>query len=124
VAAEHGPAIDGAAVKAMTYTDAVVKEILRLHPIVGATFRRALHDFDLFGYHVPKVSISLSQSREREHTDMQTERAPETRGRATMNLHRGVLLEMRRSLTDLLKTRTSEFEAGNILSGVMCDRIV
>lgn len=42
----------------------------------------------------------------------------------TMNLQRGVLLEMRRSLTDLLKLRTSEFEAGNILSGVKCNRIV
>ncbi len=56
MAAEHGPEIDGAAVKAMTYTEAVVREILRLHPIAGGTFRRALQDFDLFGYYVPKVA--------------------------------------------------------------------
>ena len=74
MAAEHGPAIDGAAVKAMTYADAVVKEILRLHPIIGATFRRALHDFDLFGYHVPKVSISLSLEKENIPTCRQSER--------------------------------------------------
>lgn len=55
VVAQHGTKIDGAAVKAMTYTDAVVKEILRLHPIVGGTFRRALTDFNLCGYYVPKV---------------------------------------------------------------------
>lgn len=42
----------------------------------------------------------------------------------TLNLQRGILLEMRRSLTDLLKLRTSEFEAGNMLSGVMYNRIV
>lgn len=41
----------------------------------------------------------------------------------TLNLQRGILLEMRRSLTDLLKLRTSEL-AGNMLSGVMYNRIV
>lgn len=56
VVAEHGTEMDGAAVKAMTYTDAVIKEILRLHPIVGGVFRHALADFNLCGYHVPKVS--------------------------------------------------------------------
>ncbi|CAL8471479.1 g11021 [Coccomyxa elongata] len=56
VVAEHGAQMDGAAVKAMTYTDAVIKEILRLHPIVGGVFRRALADFNLCGYHVPKGS--------------------------------------------------------------------
>ena len=39
----------------MTYTDAVVKEVMRLHPIVGGVFRRALCDFDLGGFHIPKV---------------------------------------------------------------------
>lgn len=55
VIAEHGPAMNGASVKAMTYADAVLKETLRLHPIVGGTFRRALKDFNLGGFHVPKV---------------------------------------------------------------------
>lgn len=47
--------MNGASVKAMTYADAVLKETLRLHPIVGGTFRRALKDFNLGGFHVPKV---------------------------------------------------------------------
>ena len=55
---EHGPAIDGNTIKAMTYTDAVVKEVMRLHPIVGGVFRRALCDFDLGGFHIPKVLTS------------------------------------------------------------------
>ncbi len=28
---------------------------MRLHPIVGGVFRRALRDFDLGGFHIPKV---------------------------------------------------------------------
>ena len=55
VVKEHGPAIDGNAVKAMAYADAVVKEVMRLHPIVGGVFRRALRDFDLGGFHISKV---------------------------------------------------------------------
>lgn len=53
--AKHGPQIDGVSLKTMTYADVVVKEILRLHPIVGGVFRRSLQGFDLGGYHIPKV---------------------------------------------------------------------
>ncbi|CAL8466560.1 g6096 [Coccomyxa elongata] len=38
----------------LTYTDAVVQEILRVTPIVPALFRRALQDFEVAGYLVPK----------------------------------------------------------------------
>lgn len=57
VVAEHGSTIDGAALKAMAYLDAVIREILRLHPIVGGAFRRATRDFDLGGFRIPKARI-------------------------------------------------------------------
>lgn len=58
VVAEHGPAMDAAALKAMTYLDMVVREMLRVHPIVGGVFRKALKDFELpGGYHIPKVYV-------------------------------------------------------------------
>ena len=31
---------------------------MRLHPIVGGVFRRALRDFDLGGFHIPKVHVA------------------------------------------------------------------
>jgi cytochrome P450 len=55
VISEHGPAMDSATFKAMTYAEAVVKETLRLHPVVGAVFRRSLKDFSLGGFHIPKA---------------------------------------------------------------------
>jgi cytochrome P450 len=39
----------------MPYADAVLKEIMRLHPTVGAVARRALKSFDLGSYHIIKV---------------------------------------------------------------------
>ena len=53
--AEHGAGIDGASLKAMGYLDLVIREILRLHPIVGGAFRRATKDFDLGGYRIRKA---------------------------------------------------------------------
>lgn len=57
VIAEQGAEINGAALKGMTYLDAVIREILRLHPIVGGAFRKAIKDFDLGGYRIPKASV-------------------------------------------------------------------
>ena len=45
-----------------TYTDAVVKETLRLRPVVQIVVRRLLRDFDLAGWTVPAgetVAVSI-----------------------------------------------------------------
>ena len=53
--AEHGKEITDAAVRDMEYAEAVCKETLRLNPIVGSLFRKALRDFEVCGYRIRKV---------------------------------------------------------------------
>lgn len=60
VVAEQGPEMTANALKAMTYLEVVVKEMQRLHPIVGGVFRKATQDFELpGGFHIPKVLSGL-----------------------------------------------------------------
>lgn len=54
VVAEHGQEMTPEALKAMSYTGAVVNELLRYRPIIGGVPRKALCDFELDGYRIPK----------------------------------------------------------------------
>ena len=56
--AKHGKEISDAAVKDMEYAEAACKETLRLNPIVGSLFRKALRDFEVCGYRIRKVRPS------------------------------------------------------------------
>ena len=65
VAASHGPDLTPAAVAAMPYLEAVIKETNRLFPIVSGVFRKALVDLDVCGYRVPageRVMVMLGQT--------------------------------------------------------------
>ena len=64
VVAEQGPEMSADALKAMTYLEVVIKEMQRLHPIVGGVFRKATEDFELpGGFYIPKVPFGLQQCR-------------------------------------------------------------
>ncbi len=55
VVAHHGDDITLAVLESMPYADAVIKEVMRLHPPIGCQFRRALKDFPLGDYTIRKV---------------------------------------------------------------------
>ena len=57
--AEHGKEITDTAVRDMEYAEAVCKETLRLNPIVGSLFRKALRDFEVCGFRIRKVRAPL-----------------------------------------------------------------
>lgn len=44
----------------MPYTDAVIKEAMRLHGIVDGVWREALEDLEVQGRHIPKVGVRTS----------------------------------------------------------------
>ena len=44
----------------MPYTDAVVKEVMRLYGIVDGIWRQSLEDITIQGHPVPKVTASAS----------------------------------------------------------------
>ncbi|KAK9842472.1 hypothetical protein WJX81_001619 [Elliptochloris bilobata] len=63
--AQHGPGLSGKALESMPYADAVIKEALRVHPIVASIFRRTLEDVVVSGKRVPKgwrVQLMLAQA--------------------------------------------------------------
>ncbi|CAK0785282.1 hypothetical protein CVIRNUC_008488 [Coccomyxa viridis] len=66
VVAEQGPEMSADALKAMTYLEVVIKEMQRLHPIVGGVFRKATEDFELpGGFYIPKgrqIFLNLGHS--------------------------------------------------------------
>lgn len=65
VVARFGPDLSPAAMAAMPYLDAVVKETNRLFPIVSGLFRKALVDLAVCGYRVPageRVMVMLGQT--------------------------------------------------------------
>ena len=51
----HGQQITAASLKDMVYAEAVVQETMRLVPAAAVLFRRALKDFVVKGWLVPKV---------------------------------------------------------------------
>lgn len=53
VMAAHGPELSRAALEAMPYTEAVVKEVLRLLPPARAVFRRTTVDLEVAGHFIP-----------------------------------------------------------------------
>eukprot|EP00891_Asterochloris_glomerata_P009272 jgi/Astpho2/9272/Aster-06848 len=59
VMATHGKQITAAALKDMVYTEAVVRETMRLVPVVGILIRKALKDFEVKGYHIPRGCLVL-----------------------------------------------------------------
>ncbi|PRW50773.1 glutamine cyclotransferase [Chlorella sorokiniana] len=64
VLAKHGPQLTEAALEDMRYTDGVIKEVLRVTPIIQGFPRVALQDFELCGHLVPKgtrLQCSLNQ---------------------------------------------------------------
>lgn len=44
---KHGPALTPASLEAMTYADAVIKEVLRITPPTAAIFRKAVVDMEV-----------------------------------------------------------------------------
>lgn len=44
----------------MPYTDAVIKEVMRLYGIVDGIWRQSLEDITIQGHHVPKVKAFAS----------------------------------------------------------------
>ena len=54
---EHGKEIKADAVQASSYVNAVVKEVLRMHPIVPYVPRITRVDLDVDGFHIPKVRL-------------------------------------------------------------------
>ena len=44
----------------MPYTDAVIKEVMRLYGIVDGIWRQTLEDITIQGHHIPKVSAPKS----------------------------------------------------------------
>jgi cytochrome P450 len=62
IVAEHGEHLTPAAMKDMRYTEACVKEALRMIPIIGSVCRQLLQDVDVCGYKLTKgtrVVLSL-----------------------------------------------------------------
>jgi len=59
VIAAHGTAITRQALDAMTYLDAVVKEVQYVNPSGAMNFRHALKDLDIQGFRVPKDALLL-----------------------------------------------------------------
>jgi cytochrome P450 len=57
--AAAGRGLDGAALRAMPYTEAVIKEAMRCDNIIGAVPRKAARDFDLGGFLVEKGQTLL-----------------------------------------------------------------
>jgi hypothetical protein len=47
VMAQHGPGLTPSALDAMTYTDAVIKEVLRVTPPSASVFRKATVDLEV-----------------------------------------------------------------------------
>eukprot|EP00891_Asterochloris_glomerata_P007227 jgi/Astpho2/7227/Aster-01537 len=60
VMATHGKQITAAVLKDMVYTEAVVRETMRLVPVVGVLIRKALKDFEVKGYHIPKAGYCVA----------------------------------------------------------------
>lgn len=54
---ERGAKLNQDALKIMPYTDAVIKEALRLGAIINIVPKRALKTFEIGGYTIPKVSL-------------------------------------------------------------------
>ena len=57
--AQHGPLLSPSVMESMPYTEAVIKEGLRMLPPVGSSFRSSTKDFDLEGFLVPKGTVIL-----------------------------------------------------------------
>ena len=55
---DYGSSIDSESLRMMPYTDAAMKEILRLCTIIATTPRIALKTFEIDGYTIPKVCCS------------------------------------------------------------------
>ena len=53
---ERGAKLNQDALKIMPYTDAVIKEALRLGAIINIVPKRALKTFEIGGYTIPEVS--------------------------------------------------------------------
>jgi retinoid hydroxylase len=78
VAAAHGPALTDAALRAMPFADAVIREALRnaspapadrMRSVVVINVKRALRDFELGGYLIPAGYTILGNSARAAHTD-------------------------------------------------------
>jgi len=46
----------------MPYTDAVIKEVMRLYGIVDGIWRQTLEDIIIQGHHIPKVEVCSTVS--------------------------------------------------------------
>jgi cytochrome P450 len=57
--AQHGPHISPSAMQRMPYTEAAIKEGMRIMPPVGSSFRSTAQEFELDGHLVPKDTIIL-----------------------------------------------------------------
>ncbi|KAF8059378.1 HISN7 [Scenedesmus sp. PABB004] len=57
LAARHGAALSGSALRDMEWADAVIRESLRLRAVVPALTRRAARDFELGGYRIAAGSF-------------------------------------------------------------------
>lgn len=57
VVAKHGKELTESALKEMPYTDACIRELLRIYPIAGLLGRRAKQDFTLDGFNIEQVQI-------------------------------------------------------------------
>lgn len=64
VLAKHGPELTEEALDDMPYTEGVIREVLRIKPIIAGFPRVALTDFELSGHRIPKgtrMQCSLAQ---------------------------------------------------------------
>lgn len=64
VLAKHGPELTEEALDDMPYAEGVIREVLRIKPIIAGFPRVALTDFELAGHHIPKgtrMQCSLAQ---------------------------------------------------------------
>ena len=55
IVAEHSERLTLAAMKDMRYTEACVKEALRMIPIIGSVCQKLLQDVDVCGYTLKQV---------------------------------------------------------------------
>eukprot|EP00775_Hariotina_reticulata_P007859 gene7859-8055_t len=69
VLTNYGSQVTAAALKDMTYADAVIRETLRLDPVVGAVMRVATEDMALGAYQVPQGTTLLVPLRHLAGTD-------------------------------------------------------